>query len=208
LLIHDEDFREVRREHLREAGKKVRLKANIHLLSHALQPIENSHFSMYVVSAGPQDIVEAALEGVVPPAHIFASHLSFDDEGRVDSVDSLRAGYGKVIILDQLRAQVPVSHHNIVYVGDGSSDIHVMLHVNRLEGLTIAVSENTHLTPIARRTVLSDDALSILIPIFEEIFRWDTNQIRSFYEEHGFVLQNWEKIQTDRVSILSSSVDK
>jgi hypothetical protein len=83
-----------------------------------------------------------------------------------------------------------------------------MLHVNRLEGLTIAVSENTHLTPIARRTVLSDDALSILIPIFEEIFRWDTNQIRSFYEEHGFVLQNWEKIQTDRVSILSSSVDK
>lgn len=204
LLMHDEDFRGVRREHLREAGKKVRLKANIHLLSDALLRVENSHFSIYVVSAGPQDIVESALEGVIPPEHIFASQLTFDDDGRVNGVDSLRAGYGKVIILDQLRRQVPVSHHNVVYVGDGSSDIHVMLHVNRLDGLTIAVSENKHLAPIARRMVLSDDALSILIPIFEEIFRWDTAQIRSFYEEHGFVLQNWEKIQTDKVSIMGS----
>jgi hypothetical protein len=81
-----------------------------------------------------------------------------------------------------------------------------MLHVNRLDGLTIAVSENPHLAPIAQRSVLCDDALSILIPIFERIFHWDTSQIRAFFEEHGFVLQNWEKIQTDTVSIVKSTL--
>jgi hypothetical protein len=35
-----------------------------------------------------------------------------------------------------------IAHDGVIYVGDGSSDIHVMLHVNRLDGLTIAVSEN------------------------------------------------------------------
>jgi HAD superfamily phosphoserine phosphatase-like hydrolase len=204
LLLHDADFRNVRREHLREAGRKVRLKANIRMLSDTLQRIEGNHFSLYVVSAGPQDIVESALEGIVAPDHIFASQLSFNDQGEVNGVEVLRAGYGKVAILDHLRTKLPVSHHNIVYVGDGSSDIHVMLHVNRLDGLTIAVSENRHLAPIAQRTVLSDDALSILIPIFEGIFHWDTAQIRSFFEEHGFVLQNWEKIQTDTLSIVKS----
>ena len=52
------------------------------------------------------------------------------------------------------------------------------------------------------------DALSILIPIFERIFHWDTSQIRAFFEEHGFVLQNWEKIQTDTVSIVKGGMKK
>lgn len=54
-------------------------------------------------------------------------------------------------------------------MGDGGSDIHVMLHVNRREGFTIAVSQARHIAPIAKRTVLSDDALSIIVPILEEI---------------------------------------
>jgi len=53
-------------------------------------------------------------------------------------------------VLEELRTHLPVSHDRIVYVGDGSSDIHVMLHVNRLDGLTIAVSENRYITQIAR----------------------------------------------------------
>ena len=40
-----------------------------------------------------------------------------------------------------------------------------MLHVNRLDGLTIAVSENKFINQIARRTILSDDAVSVLVPI-------------------------------------------
>jgi hypothetical protein len=35
--------------------------------------------------------------------------------------------------------------------------------------LTIAVSENRYLTQIAKRTVLSEDALSILVPIMDDI---------------------------------------
>ena len=62
---------------------------------------------------------------------------------------------------------------HVVYVGDGSSDVHVMLHVNRLDGYTIAVSENKYLAPIARRTILSDDSLSVLVPILEDIVGWE-----------------------------------
>ena len=65
-------------------------------------------------------------------------------------------------MLEELRAKLPISHDRIVYVGDGSSDVHVMLHVNRLDGLTIAVSENKYITQIARRTILSEDGLSVL----------------------------------------------
>jgi hypothetical protein len=44
-----------------------------------------------------------------------------------------------------------------------------MLHVNNRHGLTIAVSENRLLSGIARRTVLSDDAFSVTVPILEQI---------------------------------------
>lgn len=205
LLVHDSAFKEVRNHHLYEAGKKVRLKHNIRILSRLLEDLDGAHFSFYVVSAGPQEIVESALEGIVPPDHIFASQLMFDEEGRVTGVAALRAGYGKVAILDQLRGQAPVGHNHLVYVGDGSSDVHVMLHVNRLDGLTIAVSENRYLTQIAKRTVLSEDALSILVPIMEDILGWDPFQIRSFFEKHGFILQEWEKVRTDTLSIVNAS---
>ena len=205
LLVHERAFRDVRKKHLREAGKKVRLKKHILLLSELLEDIGGCHFSFYVVSAAPQEIVESALEGIVPADHIYASQLAFDEEGRVAGVASLRAGYGKVVILDELRAQAPIGHNHLVYVGDGSSDVHVMLHVNRLEGLTIAVSENRFLAPIAKRSVLCEDALSILIPITEDILGWSTAEIRAFFEQHGFILREWEKVQTDTLSIVSAA---
>jgi hypothetical protein len=88
-----------------------------------------------------------------------------------------------------------------VYVGDGNSDLHVMLHVNRLDGLTIAVSENRYLTPVARRAVLSDNALSVLVPVLEDILGWQAPRIRTFFESHGLVLQEWDKIRTDSLTI-------
>lgn len=204
LLLHEPAFKDIRKQHLREAGKRVRLKNHIELLSKLLQNIGGFRFSFYVVSAGPQEIVESALEGIVPPDHIFASQLEFDAEDRVVGVSCLRAGYGKVAMLDHLRGQAPVGHNHLVYVGDGSSDVHVMLHVNRLDGLTIAVSENKYLTQIAKRTVLSEDALSILVPILEDVLDWNPYQIRSFFEQHGFILQEWEKVQTDTLSIVNA----
>ena len=202
LLLHDPEFRCVRKEHLREAGKRIRLKQNINRLSQLLSDIDGRHFTYYVVSAAPQEIVQSALEGIIAQDHIIGTEFRYDaGTGEIASIARVPAGYGKVAVLDDLRAALPLSHHRIVYVGDGSSDVHVMMHVNRLDGLTIAVSENRYINQIARRTVLSEDALSVLIPVLENIAGWTPVRIREFFEAQGFALREWEKVQTDSLTI-------
>ena len=61
------------------------------------------------------------------------------------------------------------------------SDLHVMLHVNHIGGLTIAVSENRYIREVARRSILSDDALSVLVPVLEDVLGWNSARIRSFF---------------------------
>ncbi|MGH9665239.1 MAG: hypothetical protein ACRD9L_12510 [Bryobacteraceae bacterium] len=111
------------------------------------------------------------------------------------------AGYGKVAVLEDLRSRLQGSHDHVIYAGDGSSDVRLMLHVNRGDGLTVAVSGNKYITQIARRTVLGDDALSVLVPVLEEIPGWDAAQIRMLFSAHGFVLQDWNKTRTDSLTI-------
>ena len=207
LLRHDPDFRRVRQDDLIEVGRQIRLKRNIALLAEFLKDgIDGFRFDFYVVSAAPWLVVHSALQGLVPPDHIIGAHFGFSDEtGEVESIIQVPAGYGKVAAVDSLRIRLGVPSDRVVYVGDGSSDIHVMLHVNRGEGLTIAASEARHIAQIARRTVISDDALSVLIPILEEIVGWERVQIRSFLESHGFVIQEWDKVSTDVVTIFDSS---
>ena len=202
LLLHDPEYRCVRKEHLHDVGKRIRLKQHIPLLSRLLGDLDGRRFSFYVISAAPQEVIESALEGIVPADHIFGTKFRYNPStGEIESILRVPAGYGKVAVIDDLRAALPLSHHRIVYVGDGSSDVHVMLHVNRLDGLTIAVSENKYINQIAQRTVLSDDALSVLIPVLEEIAGWNTTRIRRFFEGHGFALRDWEKVQTDTLTI-------
>ncbi|HXA64072.1 MAG TPA: HAD family hydrolase [Bryobacteraceae bacterium] len=202
LLLHDPEYRCVRREHLREVGRRVRLKRNIPLLLRLLEDLDGHHFSFYVVSAAPQEVIQSALEGIVPEDHIIGTQFRYDSAtGEIQSITRVPAGYGKVAVVDELRAALPISHNRITYIGDGSSDVHVMLHVNRLGGLTIAVSENKYITQIARRTVLSDDALSVLVPVLENLMGWSSNRIREFFEERGFALRQWEKVQTDSLTI-------
>jgi hypothetical protein len=76
-----------------------------------------------------------------------------------------------------------------------------MLHVNRRDGFTIAVSEAKYITPIASRTVLSDDALSVLVPILEDVAGWDSASIRLLFESHGMLIQEWDKVRTDWLTI-------
>jgi HAD superfamily phosphoserine phosphatase-like hydrolase len=202
LLLHDPEYRRVRREDLRQVGKQIRLKRNIHLLSSLLETLEGYDFEFYVISAAPEEVIVSALEGVVPADHIYGTRFQYHpDTGEIQSIIRVPAGYGKVAVLEELRAELGVSADRLVYVGDGSSDVHVMLHVNRMEGLTIAVSENKFLTPIARRTVLSDDALSVLVPILEDIAGLSSARIRALFASHGFVLQEWDKIRTDALTI-------
>jgi len=204
LLLHDPEFRRVRKEHLIEAGKRIRLKQNIRLLPKILSGgIEGYHFSFYVISAAPEEVIQSALEGIVPPDHIFGSRFRYHPQtGEIESVVRVPAGYGKVATLDELQAQLQISSDRIVYVGDGGSDIHVMLHVNRRDGFTVAVSENKYIAPIAKRSILSEDALSPLIPVLEEIVGLtDPVSVRSLFESHGLQIQEWDKVKTDWLKI-------
>jgi len=202
LLLHDPEFRRVRKRDLLEVGKRVRLRQNIPLLFQLLKDLHGHHFEYYVISAAPEEVIQSALEGIVPPERIFGTRFRYHaTSGEIESIVRVPAGYGKVAVLEELRRGLPIGRDQVVYVGDGSSDIHVMLHVNRLDGLTIAVSENRYLTPIAKRTVLSDNALSVLVPILEEIVGWEPAAIRALFEQHGLVLQEWDKIRTDSLTI-------
>jgi 2-hydroxy-3-keto-5-methylthiopentenyl-1-phosphate phosphatase len=204
LLLHDPDYRRVRKSDLIEAGKRIRLKDNIQLLSELLDNLDGNRFAFYVISAAPEEVIQSALEGIVPEDHIYGTRFQYAPSGEIESILRVPAGYGKVAVLDEIRLKLAVSYDRIVYVGDGSSDIHVMLHTNRQDGLTIAVSENKYITPIARRTVLSDDALSVLVPVLEDIAGWNASRIRALFELHGFVLQEWDKVRTDTLTICRS----
>lgn len=203
LLRHDPEFRRIRREDLVEVGRHIRLKRNVDLLAGFLrQGIPGHRFDFYVVSAAPEEVIHSALEGVVPAEHIIGSQFGWHPEsGEIDSILRVTAGYGKVAAVDALRQKLGVPRDRVVYVGDGSSDLHVMLHVNRGEGLTIAVSETRDIAQVAQRTVLSDDALSVLIPILDEVAGYEPMRIRAFFEANGLVIHEWEKVRTDWLTI-------
>src|SRR5215813_8920070 len=136
LLLHDPEFRSrVRREHLYQVGKIIRLKENIELLYKILENgINGYHFDFYVLSASPVEVIRAALEGIVPPDHIFGTEFRCTADGQIESIVRATAGYGKVAVLDQLQNDLKMGPDQIVYTGDGSSDVHVMLHVNVRDG--------------------------------------------------------------------------
>lgn len=209
LLLHDPEYRRVRREQLVEVGKRIRLKHNIGRLVEILREgIPGHRFSFFVISAAPEEVIQSALEGIVPPDHICGTRFNYHPTtGEIESIVRVPAGYGKVAVLGELRSRLQVSPDHIVYVGDGSSDIHVMLHVNRLDGYTIAVSEGKYIAPIAKRTILSDDSLSVLVPILEDIVGWDDPLlIRSLFERHGLQIQEWDKVRTDFLTISESAL--
>ena len=202
LLRHDPEFRRVRREHLIEAGRRVRLKRDIPALVDVLaNGVDGRTFSFFVISAAPREVICSALEGIVAPDHIFGTELDYDESGEVRSVVRVPAGYGKVAVLEELEAREGVPAEHTVYIGDGSSDVHVMLHVNNRDGFTIAVSENPHLSRIARRTVLSDSAFSVLLPALRHIAGWNSGRIRELCSSYGLSLTEWERARTDRVTV-------
>jgi phosphoserine phosphatase len=203
LLRHDPEYRRVRTEDLVEVGQKIRLKRNIGLLAEFLQDgVDGYRFDFYVVSAAPEEVVNSALDGLVPADHVIGTRFGFNPEtGEIDDIIRVPAGYGKVAAVDELRVRLGVPRERVVYVGDGSSDIHVMLHVNRGDGLTIAASETRLIAQIARRTVISDDALSVMVPVLEEIGGYEPSQIRSLFEEHGLLIQEWDRVRTDWLTI-------
>lgn len=209
LLLHDPEFKErVRKEHLYEVGKRIRLKENIALLYQILDSgIPGYHFDFYVLSAAPVEIVQSALEGLVPEDHIFGTEFEYTDSGEIETITRATAGYGKVFMIDQLIARAQIGPDHIVYIGDGSSDVHVMLHTNARDGYTIAVSEAKHVSMVAKRTVLSTNALAVLAPILEDIAGWNRLRIREFFESYGIMIQEWDRVRTDWLTLRAVSVE-
>jgi hypothetical protein len=85
-----------------------------------------------------EELIRSALVGIVPEDHIRGTQFRYwSDTGKIESIVRSPAGYGKVAVLEELRVGTGVGHDRLVYVGvgDGNSDVHVMLHVNRLDGL-------------------------------------------------------------------------
>lgn len=203
LLAHDPAYRGVKRDDLREVGRRVRLKRNVPLLVKLLrQGLDGHRFEFYVVSAAPEDVVLAALEGIVPPERIIGTRFEWDEEsGVIGPIIQVAAGYGKVAAVERIRLELALPKDQVVYIGDGQSDIPVMLHVNRGEGVTIAASEAREISQIARRTVISDDALSVLVPILEEIAGFDPPEVRALFESQGLLIQEWDRVRTDWLTI-------
>src|SRR6266566_4071478 len=167
LILHDPDFRRVRRDHLVETGKRIRLKHDVALFARALDNLAEGYKFHFNVRAS--------------------------------------AGWGKITVLEELRADLGISHDHIIYMGDGSSDLPVMMHINQYDGLTIAVSEAKFITRVAKRTVLSDNAMSVLVPVLEKVMRWDSAKIRRFFASYGLTLLEWEKVRTDMLTIQDST---
>ena len=203
LLLHDPEFQsKVRKEHLYEVGKRIRLKGEIQLLYQLLKGgIDGHEFDFYVLSAAPREVIFSALEGIVPPDHIFGTEFRYKASGEIDTIVRATAGYGKVAVLDQLVEKQVSGPDHVIYTGDGSSDIHVMLHINARDGLTIAVSETRNVSQIAKRTVLSSSAVAVLAPILEEVAGWERYRIRSFFEANGMLIQEWERVRTDWLTL-------
>jgi 2-hydroxy-3-keto-5-methylthiopentenyl-1-phosphate phosphatase len=208
LILHDPDFRRVRRENLIETGKRIRLKHDVDLFARSLDNLSDGYkFSFHVISAAPQEIIQSALEGIVPPDHIIGTRFRFNEStGEVESIIRATAGWGKITALEEVRADLGISHDSVIYMGDGSSDLPVMMHVNQHDGITIAVSEAQFITRVARRTVLSDNAMSVLVPVLEEVLRWDSAKIRRFFATRGLTLREWDKMRTDMLTIEESNL--
>jgi phosphoserine phosphatase len=208
LILHDPDFRRVRREHLVETGKRIRLKDDVALFARVLDNLDEEHkFNFNVLSAAPQEIIQSALEGIVPPDHIFGTRFRYNEAtGEVESIIRAAAGWGKISVLEELRANLGISHDHIIYLGDGSSDLPVMMHVNQYDGLTIAVSEAKFISRVAQRTVLSANATSVLVPVLERVMKWNSAEIRRFFGSYGLTLLEWDRMHTDILTIQDSAV--
>jgi hypothetical protein len=48
----------------------------------------------------------------------------------------------------------------------------------------------------------------VVIPILEEIAGWDAGRVRGLFATHGLVLEDWDKIRTDTLTIRGAPVSR
>lgn len=203
LLITDPAYKNrVTKDILIRVGSVIRLRKNVKELFEVLERgIKDIKFVSYVLSACPRLLIEKSLEEVLPKNRIIGTDFIFDEKGHIIDIEKTAAGQGKVTYIDCLIEKEHIPREQVIYVGDGSSDLHVMLHVNVYGGFTIAVSPSPYLGHISRRTVLSDNALSVLAPILENCLGYNQAQIKEFFNDIGHPIYKWNRAQTEWLTI-------
>ncbi len=202
LMIRDPDYvGKVSRDLLYEVGGEVELKKGVSELINILnEGIDDYSFSPYIVSAAPKECVEKAVEQSFPGENIFGTTFIYENDIVLD-VERTNAGHAKVATIDMLKQKENVARDAIIYVGDGSSDVHVMLHILSYEGYTITVSPAPYMGHICRRSVLSDNVLSVLVPILRDLLKYDQEKIRAFFEDRGHAILEWNRADTEWLDI-------
>src|SRR5258708_7391558 len=116
LILHDPEFRRVRRDDLIETGKRIRLKHDVALFARALDSLADDYkFSFYVISAAPQEIIVSALDGIVPPEHIFGTRFRYNDaNGEVESIIRASSGWGKCTVVEGSPGLLGLIHYHIM----------------------------------------------------------------------------------------------
>lgn len=202
LIIQDPDFvGKVTKDLLYEVGEEIVLKKGVNeLMKIFAEGIDDFTFSTYIVSAAPKECVEKAVEGIFPLENIFGTSFIYKDNV-VQDVERTNAGHAKVSTIDMLKVKEKVTRNSIIYVGDGSSDVHVMLHLLSYNGFTITVSPAPYMGHICRRSVISDNVLSILVPILQDMLKYDQERVRAFFEDRGHAILEWNRADTEWLDI-------
>jgi hypothetical protein len=70
----------VRREHLVETGRRIRLKHDVAPLARVLHNLgEGQKFNFKVISPAPRRIIQSALEGIVLPDDILGTRFRYNE---------------------------------------------------------------------------------------------------------------------------------
>lgn len=204
LIIRDPDYAgKVTRDLLYAVGKEIELKKGVpELVKILAKGIDNCQFSTYIASAAPKECIEKAVENIFPAENIYGTIFTYENNV-VKDVERTNAGHAKVATLDMLKQKENVTRYAIIYVGDGSSDVHVMLHVKSYQGYTITVSPAPYMGHICRRSVISDNALAILVPILQDLLNYDQGKVRKFFEDRKHPILEWNRADTEWLDIAS-----
>jgi len=202
LIIRDPDYvGKVSKDLLCEVGKEVELKKGVpELMKILAEGIDDYSFSTYIVSAAPIECVEKSVKKIFPVSNIYGTTFIYKD-GIVQDVERTNAGHAKVATIDMLKQKENVTRDAVIYVGDGSSDVHVMLHVMSYNGYSITVSPAPYMGHICRRSVISDNVLSILVPILIDFLKYDQEKVRAFFEDRGHAILEWNRADTEWLDI-------
>ena len=202
LIIRDPDYiGKVSKDLLYEVGKEIKLKKGVpELMKILAEGIDNCRFSTYILSAAPKECIEKAVEKIFPAENIYGTTFIYKN-GIIQDVERTNAGHAKVSTIDMLKQKENVTRYAIIYVGDGSSDVHVMLHVKSYQGYTITVSPAPYMGHICRRSVISDNVLSLLVPILQDLLRYDEAKVRKFFEDRKHAILEWNRADTEWLDI-------